>query len=203
MRAVVVLNGEPPTVSRLQELAAQGPVYVADGGATICLQAGIRPEWVAGDLDSSDMEAFPEDWEVHHHPEQTRTDFQKVMGDLPEEITEVLILGGLGGRMDHQLTNLLLASGEPETLGLTFEHGRVRLIRITPSRPFQRDLPVGTTLSLLPVSPASGVQSTGLRWNLNGVEMKAGVQLGQSNEVTGPLQITVDAGSLFAWFEQD
>lgn len=203
MRAVVVLNGEPPTVSRLQELAAKGPVYVADGGATICLQAGIRPEWVAGDLDSSDMEAFPEDWEVHHHPEQTRTDFQKVMGDLPEEITEVLILGGLGGRMDHQLTNLLLASGEPETLGLTFEHGRVRLIRITPSRPFQRDLPVGTTLSLLPVSPASGVQSTGLRWNLNGVEMKAGVQLGQSNEVTGPLQITVDAGSLFAWFEQD
>lgn len=199
MKAVLVLNGAPPPAERLQELAQIHPIYAADGGAVHCLSAGVRPEWVAGDLDSVSSAPLPEDWDLHHHPEQTRTDFQKVMADLPSDVQDILVLGGLGGRVDHQLTNLLLAAGFPSALSISFEHGQEVLVRVTPQQAYRKELPIGATLSLLPLTEAFGVTTSGLRWNLKDATMKAGGQLGQSNEVTGPVTCTVAQGSLFVW----
>lgn len=198
-KAILVLNGSPPLPERLRELAAAFPVYAADGGAWICMEAGVRPEWVAGDLDSSVREQVPKDWEIRHYPEQTRTDFQKVLADLPPEVERLLILGGLGLRTDHLLTNLMIAAALPAGLRICFENGAEQLIRVTPERPFAESPAVGETLSLIPMPEAEGVTTQGLRWNLQEAVLKVGGQLGQSNEVTGPVEIRVAGGCLFVW----
>lgn len=198
-KAVLVLNGEPPSVARLRELSEAYPVYAADGGAWACMEAGIRPVWVAGDLDSALREQIPEDWEVHVHPEQDRTDFQKVIGDLPTEVEDIRILGGMGRRVDHQWTNLMISAALPEDFQVVFEQGREVLTRVTSRCPFAGTPAVGDSLSLLPLPRAEGVTTGGLRWNLDQAVLEVGGQLGQSNEVTGPVRITVQAGSLFVW----
>jgi len=199
MIAVVVLNGEPPQPERLRKLASSFPVYAADGGAEICLQAGVKPQWVAGDLDSAQVSKLPADWEVRHFPEQTRTDFQKVVAELPDVVTDLVVLGGLGRRTDHLLTNLMIAAGFDEHLRISFEREDETLIRVTPQIPFEKTLGEGKTISLLPLSGAKDVQTEGLRWNLQGAEMKVGGQLGQSNEVMGPVSIRISEGCLFVW----
>jgi thiamine pyrophosphokinase len=199
MNAVVVLNGAPPDPVRLRALAAEFPVYAADGGAVSCFDAGVTPVWVAGDLDSALRGTLPEDWELRHYPEQTRTDFQKVMADLPDGVASVRILGGLGRRTDHLLTNLMIAAELDPGLTLVFEGEDECLIRVTPQVPFWQALPIGETLSLLPLPEAEGVRTEGLRWNLDGVPMRAGGQLGQSNEVSGPVLVRISGGCLWVW----
>lgn len=200
MNAVAVLNGDPPLVDRLRELAASFPVFAADGGTEVCIRAGVKPQWVAGDFDSFPLEDVPEDWERKLFPEQDRTDFQKVLAALPEEVTSIRILGGLGRRLDHTLSNLLIASSLPEALEICFEGEAERVVRITAQCPLESDIPLGTTLSLLPLGEVAEVHSEGLKWNLSGQTMGPGRQLGQSNQVVGPVTVRAGSGSLFAWW---
>lgn len=200
MKAVVILNGEPPRVARLHELAANYPVFAADGGTEVCVRAGVKPEWVAGDFDSFPLEKVPEDWERKVFPEQDRTDFQKVLDSLPEVVDSILILGGLGRRIDHALTNLLIASSLPDTLQVCFEKENERVVRITDPCPLEIELPIGLTLSLLPLGEVHDVHTAGLKWNLAGQTMGPGHQLGQSNQVEGPVNVRAGQGSLYAWW---
>jgi thiamine pyrophosphokinase len=200
MKAVLVLNGEPPMQARLRELAASFPVFAADGGTEVCVRAGVQPQWVAGDFDSFPVENVPEGWERKLFPEQNRTDFQKVLSCLPGGVESLHILGGLGRRLDHTLTNLLIASSLPETLRICFETNEERIVRITSRCPFEMGLPPGTTLSLIPLGEVTDVRTEGLKWNLCGQTMGPGQQLGQSNQVEGPVLITVGRGSLYAWW---
>lgn len=203
MRAVLVLNGEPPSPDRLRELAETCPVYAADGGARICLDAGIRPEWVAGDLDSLHDMTLPEDWTVKPFPEQDRSDFQKVLATLPKKVEEVLILGGLGRRLDHTFSNLLIAAEQCDTLRMAFEGENERMIRITPDCPFAGDPGAEATVSLLPLGFVEGVTTKGLKWELTSARMGPGVQLGQSNlAVTDRVTVTVARGTLFLWMRK-
>lgn len=200
MNAVVVLNGEPPLEARLRELAASFTVFAADGGTEVCVRAGVKPQWVAGDFDSFPLENLPEDWERKVFPEQDRTDFQKVLACLPEEVESIRILGGMGRRIDHTLTNLLIASTLPESLEVCFEQEDERIVRVTADCPLDIELSVGCTLSLLPLREVTGVQTTGLKWNLDGQSMGPGQQLGQSNQVIDQVTVRVGQGSLFAWW---
>lgn len=201
MKAVIVLNGEPPLEARLRELAASYPVFAADGGTEACVRAGVKPEWVAGDFDSFPLENIPDDWVRKVYPEQDRTDFQKVLASLPPEVDSIRILGGLGRRTDHTLTNLLIASALPGHLQVCFEREGERVVRITSRCPLEIELPAGATLSLLPLCEVTEVHTTGLKWNLSGHSMGPGQQLGQSNQVEGPVTVRVGRGSLFGWWE--
>lgn len=203
MKAVLVLNGETPDPARLKFLSSKYRVYAADGGAAVCLVAGVRPEWVAGDFDSIDPAELPEDWKKLYIPEQNRTDFQKLLCSLPEEIGELRILGGLGRRLDHLLTNLLIATEVSSAIQLVFETEGQVLHRVTSDCPFQKALPIGSSLSLLPLARVTGVRTEGLKWNLHGGNMGPGIQLGQSNRVEGPVVIRIVRGCLFVWTESN
>ena len=202
MKAVLVLNGEPPALSRLRSLASRYPVYAADGGAQVCLQAGIRPEWVVGDFDSQGKKDLPGEWELCEYPEQDRTDFEKLLSTLPDEICELQVLGGLGRRLDHLITNLLIVCQLPEDLKVIFEAEGQGLYRVTPGCRFDQSVKTGTTLSLLPLQEVAGVSTSGLKWNLENQRMGPGLQLGQSNEVVGEVTIRIGSGNVFVWVEE-
>lgn len=202
MRAALVLNGEPPAPGWLRSVGEDFPVYAADGGAKGCLDAGVTPVKVVGDFDSVEPGTLPADWAVERRADQNSTDFEKVLHALPPEVDEVLVAGGFGRRLDHLLTNLLIAAALPARMGVRFEDGRQCLWRVTPERPWEGgELRVGSTLSILPLSGARGVCTEGLCWNLHEAEMGIGRQLGQSNRVEGPVSVRVEEGNLFLWAE--
>ena len=203
MTLIVVLNGEPPSASLLKKWVAQGPLYVADGGSASCLNAGITPRIVVGDFDSMDPESFPSHWERMSLPDQNASDFQKVLSVLPPHPSELVILGGLGRRLDHTLTNLLIAGSVEPGCRLRFIGEREVLIRVTPETPYESDSVAGETVSLLPLQDVGGVTTSGLRWNLNDRNMGPGGQLGQSNETLGAFRVSVRHKWLWVWRRVD
>ena len=80
-------------------------VLCADGGWELARAAGVKPDLVIGDFDSSDA---PEDGPVARFPvEKDDTDTMLcVKKGLALGFDDFLIVGGFGGRMDHTLANL-------------------------------------------------------------------------------------------------
>jgi thiamine pyrophosphokinase len=77
--------------------------------------AGIKPDLVVGDLDSLDREDIEENTQVLTYPaEKDFSDFEltlkKVEALRPDRI---VVYGALGGRADHELTNILLLFTSP------------------------------------------------------------------------------------------
>ncbi len=199
MNVTVVLNGEPPSPERLRRAAEKSQVYAADGGAKACRTASVRPVLVVGDFDSQNRVDLPGDWVCLADTDQNFTDFEKVLRRLPEDMTSLTVLGGLGGRLDHVWNNLTLAAGVCESVRVCFAGERERLWRVTAGCPLSLDLASGALVSLLPLGAVSGVCSRGLRWELRGGALGPGRGLAQSNVADGPVDITVGSGVLFVW----
>jgi len=95
-------EGDP---ARAYDAAADDLVLCADGGWEIALRAGIEPDLVIGDFDSSEK---PEGVEVQVHPVmKDDTDTMLCLREgLRRGYDRFLIVGGMGGRLDHTLANL-------------------------------------------------------------------------------------------------
>ncbi len=180
----------------LTEALGLAPVLVAaDGGANLALQIGQMPAAVIGDMDSIDSEArrrIPAD-RLHHLPEQETTDFDKCLRSIRAPL--VLGVGFMGARLDHQLAafhSLLCHPGRRCIL-----LGAEDIAFLLPMR-LGLVLPEGTRLSLFPLAPGR-VSGRGLRWPLDGLELRAGARIGTSNEVAGgAVDLAVDAPGVLA-----
>lgn len=113
MTAYIILNGEK--TENIKEVIGENQnIYCADGGADYLCEQGIIPKIIMGDMDSiSDFaKSFYEDkgcsFEIFPC-EKDETDgeliVEKALRDNPDE---VIILCGLGGRIDHMLGNFQL-----------------------------------------------------------------------------------------------
>lgn len=114
-RAVVVLGGKIESAWAEQELEKLRPytLIAADRGLSFCRSAGIRPDYIVGDFDSSSREIaekISRDGRIPmdiYKPEKDMTD-----ADIGLEkaasigADEVYFIGATGGRLDHELSNL-------------------------------------------------------------------------------------------------
>ena len=80
-------------------------VLCADGGWQLARQAGVRPDLVIGDFDSSDQ---PGEGPVERYPvEKDDTDTMLCLKKgLSMGFDDFLVVGGFGGRIDHTVGNL-------------------------------------------------------------------------------------------------
>jgi thiamine pyrophosphokinase len=163
------------------------------------VEAGVRPQTVVGDFDSQNPDDLPADWSVVREEDQNSTDFEKALSVVPDATRELVILGGLGRRLDHTLTNLLIATEIDPSIRIHFSDTQADLFRITPDTPWEGHPPTGSCISLIPLQEAAGAQTAGLQWNLNGCTMGSSTQLGQSNRVEGPVRISITSGTLWLW----
>lgn len=115
-RALLVLGGDPPTPGLLAEAVARSSyIAAADRGLDCLAAAEIVPDEIFGDMDSVSEagRAFLAEVEdrVHYLPtEKDDTDGQvAVAGLFARGYREVLLLGALGGRRDHEWGTVLLA----------------------------------------------------------------------------------------------
>ncbi len=156
-------------------------VVAADGGADVCLAAGLCPVAVIGDLDSIGEAARTAYARVLHHiPEQDTTDFEKCLQRIRADL--ILCVGFGGGRVDHFLATLgALARYPDRRIVLLAEQDVICLI---PAEGLRVATAPGMRVSVLPLAPAR-VASQGLRWETGGLDLDPVGLVSASNEAVG------------------
>ncbi|MDQ3930634.1 MAG: thiamine diphosphokinase [Chloroflexota bacterium] len=194
---VWVLAASPVWTSpgRLSDLPKPDVVIAADGGSTLAARLGVVPDLVVGDLDSSDpalVERLQGDGikvDRFRHETKVETDTElAVLAALAWQPDTILVLGGIGGRLDHSVANLLLLT-HPQLVEQDVRIADGRQIAMLAKRGRWNYLPAssGDTVSLLPVGGNStGVETADLLYPLNSETLLVGRGRGVSNEVTGP-----------------
>ena len=186
-RGVTLIGGGTVDAADLAEALALAPDLVAaDGGADRALALGHRPLAVVGDLDSLSPEGRSLLAGVLHPvSEQDTTDFEKCLLRISAPV--VLAVGFAGPRVDHLLAalNTLARRVGPPTVILSGSD----VVLACPPR-VCADLPPGTRLSLMPLGAAT-VSGHGLRWPVDGIAFAPDGRTGASNEVTGPLDLSI------------
>ena len=206
MRIVIVTSGQCPGRESWDRWVEDSELVIgADGGAALALQHGMVPGLVVGDMDSlpdgdrAVLEAEGAQFVVHPRAKD-ETDLELALRHaVSQGATEIVILGALGGRLDHTLSNvLLLAHPKLKGLSVRIADGRQEALLLRGGEGVDLDGQPGDLVSLLPVGGrAQGVSTTGLEWRLWGDALDFGQSRGVSNVMLGTAaRVEVEAGSL-------
>ena len=199
MKAVILADGRKPEGDRFRHSLSEGSLFIAaDGGANWAREQRLIPDLIVGDLDS--YQPVPEEMDrVIHLLDQETNDMEKALGlALEKGATEAEIFGALGGRPDHSLKNLSVLKRYNDQfsgkLKIIDPHGELWLM----PRFCRLNLPVGTGLSLYPLSGrVEGITTRGLKYPLSSEALEVGVRDGTSNVTSEPeVIITHKSGDL-------
>ena len=186
---LLLIGGGPVDALLMKRLAAGRPLVAADSGANTALRSGLVPDLVLGDLDSiGEIDTVRRQSRVVHLPDQNSTDLEKSLARV--DAPAIIGLGFLGARFDHSLAALhaLSACTKLREIMLIGDHDLVLRVR----GDFRSTLPAGLRLSVWPLARQKFRRSAGLRYPLDGLVMKAGSQVGTSNETTAS-QVVIEA----------
>jgi thiamine pyrophosphokinase len=204
---LITLAGHAPSAEFLQWRAEEAEISIAvDGGWLAHRHAGVEPDLILGDLDScGDLQEiekiFPRSV-IKRSPDQDQTDFQKALALLENRGMpgRVVILGGLGKRTDHCLSNLMIAGRVDPTAEITFDDEHEWVRRITPSCPLVLSGRAGAPISLLPIGEVEKVNSSGLQWELSDSDFSWDRMMSQSNRCsTNEVKVSCQSGVLYAF----
>lgn len=183
-----------------EDLPRADLVVAADGGYDLAVGLGFKVDVLVGDMDSIQSVEIPEHVVVERHPvDKDATDLELALELVTRENPgRVVIVGGSGGRLDHELAiaEMLCSArwGRIDEMDWVSAHGRAMVVRTR--RTIHGD--VGTLLSLIPVGgDAVGVTTRGLRWELADETLPHGTSRGVSNLMQGPIaDVSLRAGCL-------
>ena len=196
MKLILVAGGNVETgwlTEQLKREYAQGAVKLlgVDAGVLKIEQTGYIPDQVIGDFDSvseSDRLRILDRYKEKRvlNPVKDDTDMEAALhlavAMRPEEI---LILGGIGSRMDHSMTNIRLLA-IPDQAGIPAvildPHNRIR--RIESGTLIRKEEQYGKYISLMAVSEeVRGLTLKGFKYSLTDGTLPAETSLGISNEI--------------------
>lgn len=194
MRVVIVAAGDSPANEDWERWVQPGDRIVgADGGSGSVLTRGLVPDVVVGDMDSVPAEVLAvleaQHVELVRHPRaKDETDLELALTYAADQgASEIVVLGALGGRLDHTLSNVLLLA-LPHLQGVTVRIARGRevalLVRSGERVTLRGD--AGDVVSLLPWGgDVRGVTASGLLWPLQHETLRFAFSRGVSNVLTG------------------
>jgi len=192
MKALLVcaarVTGSSTLVARLAPNADL--VVAVDGGGGICLEAGVTPDVLVGDLDSADSGTvdtlLARGVPVRRFPaEKDATDLELAIAEARRlGAREIVLTAATSGRLDHTLAALATLAAaadlkpsiaEPDLAGwLLSRSGRRELTLAGP----------GSMVSLIPWGGIALVSARGVRWPLDHAELGPEQTLGVSNVVS-------------------
>ncbi len=208
--SLLVLAGNPPSDDLLLWRMEEADLSIAvDSGFLSFQKVEKLPDVLIGDLDSLPESGlveskFPE-LQVVRLMDQDTTDFEKAINWIRKnsKTKNLVVLGALGKRTDHLITNLLLASVADEALQITFDDNHEWIFRVTPKCPLSIKGRRGAVLSILPLRESTGVQTEGLRWDLRSEKIGGDKIIGQSNVcLSDSVSISCESGSVFVFLEK-
>ncbi|MBQ9060871.1 MAG: thiamine diphosphokinase [Firmicutes bacterium] len=206
-------------------LSPDDRIVCLDGGYDIACAQGIQPHLWLGDFDSL-QGTLPESengpgslMEIRSYPpEKDYTDLELAFRALdPEETPNLLVIGGLGGRLDQTLVNIQMLqrytavpgaeAGAPKFRSIEMLDGHNRCFAVHgykdapgPESHWIHKIPPesGAFLSLLPLTEkCTGVTLRNARYPLENADLRRGASLSVSNEFTdAPAELMVRHGCL-------
>ena len=177
-------------------------VIAADKGYETLSRLGVHPGLVVGDFDS--LGSVPDHPQVLRLPrikDETDTGFALRQG-LKRGYRRFVLLGCLGGRLDHTVANLQLLSwlSAQGAQGVLLGEGEAAAVVTEGTLSFPASME-GFVSVFCAGGTARGVTLEGLKYPLDHAELTSDFPLGVSNEFVGlPARISVQEGSLLvAW----
>jgi thiamine pyrophosphokinase len=206
---IVFAGGDPGSFSYLRTVDYASAFLVAvDRGLAVMAELGLTPDLFVGDGDSVVPELL-----AGLDGDRTRVVIlpaHKDVSDLEaafdllrtmERHGSVLVLAGLGGRLDHCLFNLQLAARHLADFDdITFEDDRCLVRPLTCSNTLQ--LLPRTTVSFVPVTGEVELSLTGFEYPLSHAVVQRGSTRTLSNVACDLIQqVIVERGTVFmiAW----
>lgn len=210
-RAILFAGGDPGPLSYLEALDYDGAFLVAvDRGLVLMSELGLIPDMFIGDGDS-----VPPDLLAKIDSRRTRvvmlpshkdvSDLEAALDLLTHEGCkgDVLVLAGLGGRLDHTVLNLELASHRMvDFAGIALEDGRCLVRPLTGSNTMR--FAPGLTLSFVPMTEGVVLTLIGFEYSLTHAPIVRGSTRTLSNVTKEGIQhVIVEQGTvvMIAWKE--
>jgi thiamine pyrophosphokinase len=192
-RCILIPSFVEGQITKLITPLATDLILCADSGLLHAIHAGLIPHAVIGDMDSLDEMGFDQSqlpknilW-IKAPIKKNQTDTALCMEyALEHGCDEILIVGGLGGRLDHTLANLQNMVGfshQGIKISLLDQTNHVHII--TDQTLTLAPLP-GYAVSVFSWTPVStGVTLTGMAYPLTNATLTQDFPLGVSNEIIG------------------
>ena len=201
MKAFIYTGGNVDPRNFTEHPKGDDLIIAADAGYKNALSLGVHPDILLGDLDSLDTKDIPKDVELLQVPaEKDFTDTQLAVDTaLKKGAAEIVIIGGLSGRLDHTLSNLsILEDLNKKRIHAVIADGfnRVRYINSTSTLVARSGY---RYLSLLCLSEkVKGVSVEGCKYPLSNAKLTRDFQFAVSNEIVGNCAlISVRKGGLY------
>ena len=206
MRAYIYTGGAIDAANITDHPKGDDLLIAADSGFDNAVALGEKPLILVGDLDSINLDSIkekkiPDGVEIYKVPaEKDLTDTQLAVElALSKGARDIVIIGGLSGRLDHTLSNLGILEHLAD-LGchgvITDGFNRARFLRNGSTL-----IPRGayTYLSLLAADSAvKGVEIDGVKYPLKKAKLSRSYQFAVSNELTGNCAfVSVKKGSIY------
>ena len=201
MRAYIYVGG-PICPEGIAERPEKGDLLIAaDSGWNNATLLGVTPDVLMGDMDSIGDKKVPNGVEIYRVPaEKDLTDTQlAVEFALQKGARDLVIIGGLSGRLDHTLSNLaILEHLEALRVHALINDGfnRARFIRNNSTLIPKSDFAYVSLIAADPV--CKGVEIDGVKYPLKNAKLRRAHQYAVSNELTGNCAfIAVKKGGLY------
>jgi thiamine pyrophosphokinase len=190
-KILIFANGEPNDGDMVQEAlqsASDALIIAADGGARVASFFGLQAHIVIGDMDSLPPKEQKRLTQlgttfIPYPTDKNETDLELCLKyAIQQGTTWIRIIGGIGGRFDQVLANVLLMTlPELRQCDIKVVAGK-QAIRILYSGDNHLTGQLGDTLSLIPIAgDALGVTTYGLKYPLNSENLIFGLARGISN----------------------
>lgn len=199
--AFIYAGGEISPKNIMRKPKENDIVIAADSGYLNAERCGVVPTVAVGDFDSVDEKFIPKGVEKITVPAEK--DFTDTMLAVEVAIergaSEIVIIGGLSGRLDHTLSNMgILRMLDTKRIYASAEDGKNRIRYIKNSNTLIAKSGYKYLSVIVDGDVAKGVSVEGCRYPLKNATLRSDNQYAVSNEIEKNLAlVTVKKGALF------
>ena len=183
----------------------KGDIYCADGGANICYELDLIPKEIYGDLDSirNEVKEFYQEKNVKFikfKVEKDYTDSELVLNEIKNKYDVIYCIAGLGGSIDHELTNINLLA---QYNNLIFISEKEKIFKINNNYEFNSM--INRKVSFIIFSDeVKSLSLKGFKYNIENLDIKKGEARCISNIIVGnKANLSIKSGSLLCVIKEN
>jgi len=201
---LICANGAWPIESVWKRLVDQADLVIAcDGALDQCLERGVQPHRVIGDMDSIDLgrcSEFGKAIEWIEIKNQENSDLSKALHHAAQNASKSIdVIGIEGGELGHQIAAYFALLEAPENTTLHIGTSKIKCVR---NKSLVLDsIEIGSRVSLFAFEPSIGVTLRGCSWILDNEEFKPGTRGLNNRAVASTIQLEVTQGAVLICIE--
>ena len=182
-----------------------GDIFCADGGADICYELNLMPKEIYGDLDSikNEVKEFYQEKNIKFikfQVEKDYTDSELVLNEIKNKYDVIYCIAGLGGSIDHELTNINLLDKHSN---LIFISEKEKIFKIDSNYKFNNM--INTKISFVIFSDeVKDLTLKGFKYNIENLNIKKGEARCISNIILeNEANLLIKSGSLLCVIKEN